>query len=92
MCQYFVQQPLEAISKQFLQSKIYFYVDDILLADSVAYTLENIFDEVKNICLAGDYKLLLKKRDSVNYLGYEIGLQKIQLQKVKIKERSITNS
>ena len=40
LCQYFVQQPLEIIHKQFPESIIYHYMDDILLADSDADTLE----------------------------------------------------
>ena len=42
----------------------------------------------KKFCLNGDYKLLLKKiqrGDSVNYLGYKIGLQKIKTQKAQIR-------
>jgi hypothetical protein len=40
LCQYFVQQPLEIIWKQFPRFKIYHCIDDILLADSDADTLE----------------------------------------------------
>ena len=71
-CQYFVQQPLEIICKQFPQSKIYQYMDDILLADSDADTLGKTFDEVKRILPCQGRKLLLKKMqrgDSVKYLG-----------------------
>lgn len=45
---YFVQQSLEIICKQFPQSKIYYYMDDIM-TDSEADTLEKIIDEVKRI-------------------------------------------
>ena len=47
--QYFVQQPLEIICKQFPQSIIYHYMDDILLADSDLDTLEKMFEVVKKI-------------------------------------------
>ena len=47
LCQYFVQQPLEMICKQFPQSIIYHYMDDILLTDPDINTVERIFDEVK---------------------------------------------
>lgn len=47
LCQYFVQQPLEMIRKQFPQSIIYHYMDDILLSDSDINILERMCDEVK---------------------------------------------
>lgn len=47
LCQYFVQQSLEMIRKQFPQSIIYHYMDDILLSDSDINILERMFDEVK---------------------------------------------
>ena len=73
LCQYFIWQLSENIPKQFPESIVYNYMDDILLSDSNADTLERMFEEV------GYYKLLLKttKKDSINYLGYKIGLQKI---------------
>ena len=48
LCQYFVQQPLEMIHKQFPQSIIYHYMDDILLADPDINIVESMFDEAKN--------------------------------------------
>ena len=39
-------------------------------------------------CLVGDYKLHLKKiqiGDSINYLGYKIGFQKIRPQRLQIR-------
>jgi len=52
--QYFVQQSLEMIRKQFPQSIIYHYMDDILFSDSDINILERIFDEVKkNLILLG---------------------------------------
>ena len=49
----------------------------MLWADSNVHTLEKMFDEVRNFCLIGDYRLLLKKvqiqrGDSINNLGYKI--------------------
>ena len=92
LCQYFLQQPLEMICKQFPQSIIYHYMDDILLADPDINILERMFDEVKtnkqtNSDL-GDCKSPLKKIQSgvsINYPGYRIGLQKVRLQKVQIR-------
>lgn len=61
LCQYFVHQLLEIVHNQFLQSLIYHYTNDILLANSDADTLEKIIrDMKKNICLVGYYKLLQK--------------------------------
>jgi hypothetical protein len=62
LCQYYVEQPMEMIRKQFLQSIIYHYMDDILLTDSEINVLERMFDEVKKqnkqtkSCLAVDCK------------------------------------
>lgn len=41
LCQYFVHQLLEIVHNQLLQSLIYYNMDDILLANSDAETLEN---------------------------------------------------
>lgn len=51
------------------------YMYNILLADSNIDTLEEMFEEIK-YCFIGDYKLLQKKyrEDSINYLGYKVGL------------------
>lgn len=46
LCQYFVQQPLEIIHTQFSQYSIYHFMDDILLADSDAATVEKMFKEI----------------------------------------------
>ena len=43
LCQYFVNQSLEIMHKQFPLSIIYHYMDDILLPDSSADTLERMF-------------------------------------------------
>ena len=62
-------------------------MDDILFSDSNADTLERMFEEVKKGYLNRDYKLFLKNKqmgDSVNYLGYKIGLQKIRTQRHKL--------
>ncbi|KAL6031758.1 hypothetical protein STEG23_037209 [Scotinomys teguina] len=88
LCQYFVQQPLEVIRKKFPKSIIYHYMDDILLTDSNADTLERLFEEVKKILPCWGLQIApekIQKGDSVNYLGYKIGLQKIRPQKVQIR-------
>ncbi|KAL6087654.1 hypothetical protein STEG23_030580 [Scotinomys teguina] len=88
LCQYFVQQPLEVIRKKFPKSIIYHYMDDILLTDSNADTLERLFEEVKKILPCWGLQIApekIQKGDSINYLGYKIGLQKIRPQKVQIR-------
>ncbi|KAL6035037.1 hypothetical protein STEG23_037457 [Scotinomys teguina] len=80
--------PLEVIHKKFPKSIIYHYMDDILLADSNADTLERLFEEVKKILPCWGLQIApekIQKGDSINYLGYKIGLQKIRPQKVQIR-------
>ncbi|KAL6083314.1 hypothetical protein STEG23_007305 [Scotinomys teguina] len=89
LCQYFVQQPLEVILKKFPKSIIYHYMDDILLADSNADTLERLFEEVKKILPCWGLQIApekIQKGDSINYLGYKIGLQKIRPKRCKLGE------
>lgn len=62
------QQLLEIIYKQFPQSIIRHYIDDILLADSNRDTLEQTFDEEKKFVFIEDYKLLLKKKNTEEIL------------------------
>lgn len=50
--QYFVQQLLEIICRQFPQSITYHYMD-ILLTDSDTDTLEKMFRKHKEFCHAG---------------------------------------
>ncbi|KAL6031270.1 hypothetical protein STEG23_018611 [Scotinomys teguina] len=81
-------KPLEVICKKFPKSIIYHYMDDILLADSNADTLERLFEEVKKILPCWGLQIApekIQKGDSINYLGYKIGLQKIRPQKVQIR-------
>jgi hypothetical protein len=47
LCQYFIQQPVEMIHKQFPKSIIYHYMDNILLTDPNITTMERLFDEMK---------------------------------------------
>ena len=47
LCQYFVSQSLEMIHKQFPESIVYHYMDDILLSDSNVDILERMFEKVK---------------------------------------------
>ena len=49
LCQYFINQPLEVGHKQFLQSIIYHYIDDTLIAASDINILEKIFAEAQQI-------------------------------------------
>ncbi|KAL6091369.1 hypothetical protein STEG23_030322 [Scotinomys teguina] len=80
--------PLEVIRKKFPKSIIYHYMDDILLAYSNADTLERLFEEVKKILPYWGLQIApekIQKGDSINYLGYKIGLQKIRPQKVQIR-------
>ena len=51
LCQYFVQQPVEMIHKQFPKSIIYHYMDDILLANSVEDVFEDMFKVTQRILL-----------------------------------------
>lgn len=60
LCQYFEQQQLEITCRQFPQSIIYHYMDDVLLANSDKDTLEKTFlKKHKEFCHAGNYRSLL---------------------------------
>ena len=55
-------------------------MDDILLSDSNKDTLERMLEEVKKFLPKWGLKIApekIQRGDSVNYLGYTIGLQKI---------------
>lgn len=56
---FFVQQQIEIIHRQFPQSVNYHDMDDILLADICADTLEKMFSETKEFYLFGVCRLLL---------------------------------
>ena len=61
-------------------------MDDILLADSKIETLEKMFEKVKEVLPRWGLQIApekIQKGDSINYLGYKIGLQKIRPQKVQ---------
>ena len=63
-------------------------MDDILLSDSNIDTLERMFEEVKIILPKWGLQIApekIQRGDSVNYLGYRIGLQKFRTQKAQIK-------
>ena len=63
-------------------------MDDILLSDSNADTLERMFEEVKKVLPKWGLQIApekIQRGDSVNYLGYKIGLQKIRTQKAQIR-------
>lgn len=63
-------------------------MDDILLANSKAETLEKIFEEVKEVLTCQGLQIApekIQRGDFINYLGYKIGLQKIRPQKVQIR-------
>ena len=63
-------------------------MDEILLSDSNIDTLERMFEKVKIILPKLGLQLApekIQRGDSVNYLGYRIGLQKIRTQKAQIR-------
>ena len=63
-------------------------MDDILLSDSNLDTLERMFEEVKIILPKWGLQIApekIQRGDSVNYLGYKIGFQKIRTQKAQIR-------
>jgi hypothetical protein len=61
LCCYFAQQLLEIIHKQFLQSIIYHYMGDILMADSDKGVLENMFKETQIILPCWALKIAAEK-------------------------------
>jgi hypothetical protein len=74
---YFVQQPLEIICKQFPQSIIYHYIDNILLAKSSDKdVLENMFKAKNSAMLVvvvtdcSKKKKKIQRGESLSYLGY----------------------
>ena len=63
-------------------------MDDILLSDSNIDTLERMSEEVKIILPKWGLQITpekIQRGDSVNYLGYRTGLQKIRTQKTQIR-------
>ena len=63
-------------------------MDDILISNSNIDTLERMFEEVKIILPKWGLQIApekIQRGDSVNYLGYRIGLQKIRTQKAQIR-------
>ena len=63
-------------------------MDDILLADSKADILEKMFEKLKEVLPRWGLQIApekIQKGESINYLGYKIGLQKIRPQKVQIR-------
>ena len=55
-------------------------MDDILLSDSNMDTLGRMFEEVQKVLPKWGLQVALEKiqrGDSINYLGYRIGLEKI---------------
>ena len=64
-------------------------MDDILLSYSNIDTLERQFEEVKIVLPKWGLQISpekIQRGDSVNYLGYKIGLQKIKTQKAQIRK------
>ena len=60
-------------------------MDDILLSNSNIDTLEKNFEEEESVLTAWGLQIAPGKiqiGDSINYLGYKIGQQKIKPQKV----------
>ena len=63
-------------------------MDDILLPNSNIDPVERMFEEVKIILPKWGLQIApekIQRGDSVNYLGYRIGLQKIRTQKAQIR-------
>ena len=63
-------------------------MDDTLLSDSNLVTLEKMIEEIKIILLKWGLQIApekIQRKDSVNCLGYRIGLQKIRSQKAQIR-------
>lgn len=95
---------MENIHKQFSQSIICHYMDDIPLADPDKNIVEkNVWwskkqtktkkqTKPKNPSIAGDCKLPLKKiqkGNSINYLRYKISLERVRSQKVQIRRNQL---
>lgn len=69
-------------------------MDDALLADSNDNTVEKMFEEVMKILPCWGLQITPKKiqrGDSINYLGYKIGLQNNSTPKGTNQERSIVD-
>ena len=63
-------------------------MDDILLSDSNKDILESMFEEVKKVLPRWGLQIApekIQRGDSINYLGYRIGLEKIRMQKAQIR-------
>ena len=63
-------------------------MDDILLSDSNKDILESMFEEVKKVLPRWGLQIApekIQRGDSINYLGYRIGLEKIRTQKAQIR-------
>ena len=63
-------------------------MDDNLISDQNKDTLERLFEEVKRVLPKWGLQIAPEKNqrgDSVNYLGYKIGLQRIKTQKAQIR-------
>ena len=87
--QYFHHMPIlcKSTIRNNIQVYNYHYIDDILLSDSNADTLEIIFEKIVlskwGLQIAPEK---IQRGDSINYLGYKIGLHKIITQKVQIRK------
>ena len=67
-------------------------MDDILLSDSNIDTVERMFEEVTKVLPKRKLQIApekIQRGDSVNYLGYRIGLQKIRTQKAQIQRNQL---
>lgn len=72
-------QWLEIVHRQFPQSTIYHYMDDVLLADSDKDTLEKMFKGTQRIPPCWGLQIApekIQRVDSINYLDYKINQQK----------------
>ena len=63
-------------------------MEDILLSYSDIESVERMFEGVRNICLFGNYKLLLEqiqRGQDINFLGYKLCLEKNRIYKEQIR-------
>lgn len=90
LCQYFINQALEVGHKQFPQSIVYHYMNDILTAAFDINILEKIFGEVQQILNQWRLQIpskTIQKGDFLNYLRFKLSKLRIHPQKVQIRKK-----
>ena len=84
----FYKQTIENYMQTISQVNNYHYMDDILLSDQNKDSLAMLFEEVKIVLPKWGLQNApekIQRGDSVNYLGYKIGLQRNRTQKAQIR-------